>query len=69
MFQQLASETGAQGWVIAAMLFFIAVFVWVAVSAFRTPAAEHEARARLPLDDSPGGDRATDRQRDPESQR
>jgi len=51
MFQQLASETASQGWVIAAMLLFIAVFTWVVVKAFRTPAAVHAERARMPLDD------------------
>ncbi|RLB45167.1 MAG: hypothetical protein DRI90_28745 [Deltaproteobacteria bacterium] len=55
MFQELAQQTSAQTWVIGSMLFFIGVFALVAIKVFRTPAAEHQARAQLPLDD-PGSD-------------
>ena len=37
-------------WATASMLFFIAVYVVVAVRAFRAPAEDLDARARLALD-------------------
>ena len=51
MIQQLATETGAQAWAIASMIFFIAVFAVVILRVFNTPKAEHLNNARLPLDD------------------
>ncbi len=68
MFQELALQTSAQSWVIATMLLFIAVFTWVVVGVFRTPAAVHQQRARLPLDDSVADDSTGDPQRNLESQ-
>jgi hypothetical protein len=64
MFQDLAQQTSAQTWVIGSMLFFMAVFAVVAVRVFRTPAAEHQAHAQLPLgetDSDPDEDRSSQR--------
>jgi cbb3-type cytochrome oxidase subunit 3 len=56
MLQQLALETNAQLWAIASMLLFIAVFTAVVIHIFfRTPSAQHEAAARLPLQDGEDG--------------
>ncbi len=57
--QQLAQQTSAQTWVIASMLFFLAVFTLVVLRVLRTPAAEHRAHAQLPLEDT-GSDREPD---------
>ena len=54
MLQQLATQTGAQAWAIASLIFFLGVFLVVMVRTFRTPPGELAARARLPLDDDPG---------------
>ncbi|MBW2528381.1 MAG: hypothetical protein JRI23_29670 [Deltaproteobacteria bacterium] len=51
MIQQLATETGAHGWAIASMLFFIGVFALVVLRIWRTPKSEHQHNARLPLED------------------
>ena len=51
MLQELAARTGASTWVIASMLFFMAVWAAVAVSVYRARPEEMEARARLVLDD------------------
>ena len=39
MFQELASATGAQAWVIASMLFFVLAFVVAVALVWRTPPA------------------------------
>lgn len=52
MLQQLAQDTGAQTWAIAAMLFFIGVFAVVVYRVWRTPRSVHEARAQLPLEEA-----------------
>ena len=49
MLQQLATETGAQPWVIASMIFFLSVFLIAAFRVWRTSAADAEGFARLPL--------------------
>ena len=64
MFQELAQQTSAQTWVIGSMLFFMGVFALVAIKVFRTPAAEHQAHAQLPLDDT-----SSDPEEDQPSQR
>ncbi len=51
MLQHLALETSAQAWVVASMFLFLTVFAVVAVRVLRTPRAQHEAHARLPLQD------------------
>ncbi len=51
MLQQLATETGAQPWVIASMIFFVSVFVVAVYRIWRTSAADAEGFARLPLND------------------
>jgi cbb3-type cytochrome oxidase subunit 3 len=48
--QELAARTGAEAWVVASMLFFIGVWVAIAVWVFRARAEDLEAHARLPLD-------------------
>ena len=55
MLQELASSTGAGIWAVASMLFFLAVYVVVAVKVFRTPRRELDARARMALDDDEDG--------------
>ena len=51
MLQELTTQTGAGLWAIASLLFFIAVYAFVAVRLFRTKPEELEAQARLVLDD------------------
>jgi hypothetical protein len=51
MLQQLATDTNAQPWVIASLLFFVGVYLIAALRIWRTSAAEAEGFARLPLDD------------------
>lgn len=51
MLQQLATETGATGWAIASMLFFLGVWVFLAVRVARSRPADLAARANLPLAD------------------
>lgn len=51
MLQELTASSGASMWAVGSMLFFIVVYVVVAVRAFRSPSAELDARARLPFDD------------------
>lgn len=57
MLQELAARTAASTWVIGAMLFFIAVWVAIAIGVARARPEDMEARARLALDDerTPGG--------------
>lgn len=63
MIQQLSTDTGAQGWAIGSMIFFIAVFAAVVVWVLRTPKAEHRHKAELPLEDETE-DRRADSQED-----
>lgn len=49
MLQELTSR-GASLWAVASMLFFIVVYVVVAVRVARTGADELDARARMALD-------------------
>ena len=56
MLQELAAGTGASAWAIASMLFFIAVYVVVAVRVFRARPEDLDARARLALDDGDAAD-------------
>jgi len=49
MLQELATRTGAQIWVIASMLFFVAAYAVVAVRAWRTEPEVLNACAHLPL--------------------
>jgi cbb3-type cytochrome oxidase subunit 3 len=51
MLRELTASSGASMWAVGSMLFFIAVYVVVAVRAFRTTAADLDAHARMPLDD------------------
>jgi hypothetical protein len=47
--QELAARTGTT-WAVASMLFFIAVWIFVAVRVFRSRPEEMDALARLPLE-------------------
>ncbi len=51
MLQQLATETSATGWAIASMLFFLGVWIFVAVRVARSRPEDLAARANLPLAD------------------
>jgi hypothetical protein len=48
--QELAARTGATAWAIASMLFFLSVWIFVAVRVFRSRPEEMDARARLALE-------------------
>jgi hypothetical protein len=50
MLQELASRTGASAWAVVSMLFFLAVWLFVAVRTFRARPEDLDARARLPLE-------------------
>jgi hypothetical protein len=49
--QELAGETGASGWAIASMLFFLGVWLVMAVRVWRARPETMSERARMPLDD------------------
>lgn len=51
MLQQLAVDTGAGGWAIGSMLFFVGVWVVVAVRTWRARPEQMQAQASLPLND------------------
>jgi hypothetical protein len=48
--QELAGATSAPGWAIASMLFFLAVWLAIAVATWRARPEAMRERARLPLD-------------------
>jgi hypothetical protein len=50
MLQELAARTGASAWAVASMLFFIGVWMWIAVGVFRARPEDMTARARMALD-------------------
>jgi len=50
MLQELAAHTGASGWVIGSMVFFVAAWAAIAWRVFRTRPEEFDARARLALE-------------------
>ncbi|MEZ5417529.1 MAG: hypothetical protein R2708_09305 [Vicinamibacterales bacterium] len=54
MLQELGASTGAAVWATASMLFFVAVYLVVAVRTFRARPEDLDARARLALDDDDG---------------
>jgi hypothetical protein len=51
MLQELAAATDVTAWAIASMLFFIGVYVFVAVRTWRAKPEDLEAQARLALGD------------------
>ena len=51
MLQELAEQTGAQSWAIASMLFFLAIWLFIAVRVYRAGTQEMDACARIALDD------------------
>lgn len=51
MLQELARESAAPGWAIASMLFFLGVWLVLAVRVVRTRPDALAERARLPLAD------------------
>ncbi len=62
MLQELAARTGAAPWIVAAMLFFMAVWAGIAVRVYRARSEDMDACARLALDgeDATAGDTAPD---------
>jgi len=50
MLQDLAAQTGASGWVIGSMIFFVAAWAAIAWRVFRARPEDLEARARLALE-------------------
>jgi uncharacterized membrane protein len=64
MLQELAAETGAAGWAIASMLFFVAAWLVIARRVWRTRPGDMEARARLALEGE-----AEERDHDPSAAR
>jgi hypothetical protein len=53
--QELAALTGATPWVVGSMLFFIGVYVLVAVRVFTARPEELDAQARLALEGDEAG--------------
>jgi hypothetical protein len=52
MLQEMTAGSGASAWAVGSMLFFLAVYVGIAVRAFRSRSEDLDARARLALDDN-----------------
>ena len=50
MLQQLAGATGAPGWAIASMLFFLGLWLAIGLATWRARPEAMRERARLPLD-------------------
>ncbi len=50
MLQELAARTGASGWVIGSMIFFVAAWAAIAWRVCRARPEDLDARARLPLE-------------------
>jgi hypothetical protein len=61
--QELAAQTGASGWAIGSMIFFVAAWAVIAWRVYRARPEDLDARARLALegdaDDRQGGPPAT----------
>jgi hypothetical protein len=51
MFEELATQTGAGAWVVGSMLFFVTVWIVVAIRVVRARREDMDACARLPLED------------------
>jgi len=54
MLQELAGRTGATGWAIASMLFFLGLWLAIAFATLRARPEAMDERARLPLDRDAG---------------
>jgi hypothetical protein len=50
--QEMAGATGASGWAIASMLFFLGVWLAIALATWRARPEAMRDRARLPLDEA-----------------
>lgn len=50
MLQELAARTGATAWAVGSMLFFLAVWVFIALRTVRARPEDLDALARLPLE-------------------
>ena len=48
----MAGATGASGWAIASMLFFLGVWLAIALATWRARPEAMRERARLPLDEA-----------------
>lgn len=57
MLQELASGSGGTNWAIGSMLFFLAVYLVVAIRAFRSRSDDLDAKARLVFEDQERADR------------
>lgn len=56
MLQELAAETGAAWWAIAAMFFFVAAWLGIAGWVVRARREDMDARSRLPLEGEADGE-------------
>jgi len=54
MLQELAARTGASGWVIGSMVFFVVAWAAIAWRVIRARPEDLEARARLALEGDAG---------------
>jgi hypothetical protein len=61
MLQELAGQTGASGWAIASMLFFLAVWLVMAVRVLRARPEAMSERARMPFDEGEAPEAASPR--------
>jgi hypothetical protein len=52
--QELAGETAAPAWAIASMLFFLGLWLAIALATWRARPEAMDERARLPLDGEAG---------------
>lgn len=50
MLRELAEASGAPGWAIASMLFFLGLWLAIALATWRARPEAMDERARLPLD-------------------
>lgn len=57
MLQELTAQTGASGFAVASLLFFVAAWIVITVRVYRTRPDQFDAWAQLALDD---GDDETD---------
>ncbi len=51
MLQELTADTGAAGWAIGSLLFFIAAYILIVVRLYKARPEDLAAHARMALDD------------------
>ena len=54
MLEELAASSGVSGWAVASLLFFLAVYAFVAVRTIRARRDDLRAQASLPFDPDEG---------------